>query len=141
MGLADGKLNRCADDVPVTRGSVMNDTSGLASLRALRNQIVAKLEQSEDFRVLRGIDFVLAQEARLPQGHALPQGQAVQPGARVVQDGLTASMATPPSAYPNSGVSAEEPSLTFPPQQTHQNTRLSSQEPKPLDFSQVRAAS
>jgi hypothetical protein len=108
----------------------MSETSALAALRALRNQILAKLEQSEDFRVLRGIEFVLAKETRLPQGHQFPQGQTAQPGARAVQDGLAASIGTPP---PYSVMAADEPSLSFPNGQVDQS--------KPVDFPQVRTAS
>ncbi len=114
----------------------MSETSALASLRALRNQILAKLEQSEDFRVLRGVEFVLAQETRLPQGHQFPHSQTGQPGARAVQDGLEASIATPP---PYSVMAADEQSLSFPDLQVDQNKP--SEESKPLDFPHVRTAS
>ncbi len=111
----------------------MSETSALASLRALRNQILAKLEQSEDFRVLRGVEFVLAQETRLPQGHQFPHGQTAQPGARAVQDGLAASIATPPV------MAADEMFLSFPNPQVDQIKPFN--ESKPVDFPQVRTAS
>ena len=101
----------------------MNETSALASVRALRDQILARLEQNEDFRVLRGLEIVLVRESRLPQGQQFPQGQAVGPGARAVQEGLAASMATPPSW---SGVlSGHEDTLSF--------GKVQADEAKPVD--------
>jgi hypothetical protein len=89
----------------------MNETSALASVRALRDQILARLEQNEDFRVLRGLEIVLARESRPPQGQQVPQGQAVGPGARAVQEGLAALMATPP--YWSGGLSGHDELLPF----------------------------
>ena len=115
----------------------MNEPTALASLRALRNQILAKLEQNEDFRVLRGVEFVLAKETRLPQGgHEFPQGQTVQPGARAVQEGLQTAMAP----QPYSVMAAEEHSLSFLQGPAAPNTPAE-QESKPLDFPKVRTAS
>ncbi len=111
----------------------MSETSALACLRALRNQILAKLEQNEDFRVLRGVEFVLAKETRLPQGYEFPQGQTAQPGARAVQDGLAASIATPP---PYNVMTPNDPTV-----QADQNKPSDPNESKPLDFPQVRTAS
>ena len=116
----------------------MSETSALASLRALRNQILAQLEHNEDFRVLRGVEFVLAKETRLPQGHEFPQGQTAQPGARAVQDGLAAAVATHP---PYSVMATNEQSFSFPNVQADQNKPSDPNESKPLDFPQVRAAS
>jgi hypothetical protein len=109
-----GKLNPDIHNLQLTEIRDMTETSVLDSVRALRNQILAKLEENEDFRVLRGLEIVLMRETRPPQGRQFPQGhQAVQPGARAVQDGLAASISTPPYPY-SSGLSADEEALSFP---------------------------
>ena len=77
----------------------MNEPSALASVRALRNQILANLERNEDFRVLRGLEFVLAKETRLRSGTGFADTDQAQ--ARSVQDGLAAPVATPVDSDPN----------------------------------------
>ena len=104
----------------------MNETSALASVRALRDQILAKLEQNEDFRVLRGLEFVLAKESRLPQANGFTPAQTVQPGARTVQDGLAAAIAS-------NGLAAEE-------QSSSENKQFGLDGEMPLVFPQVRTA-
>ena len=79
--------------------------SAMAAVRALRNQLLAQLEQNEDFRLLRGLEFVLAQEANWAERHA-PNGKTVQTGAPARQNEKTA----PPSP---SSVIREDDSLHF----------------------------
>src|ERR687889_350592 len=91
------------DDPTLNRSADMSETSSLAMVRQLRNQIIAKLEQNEDFRVLRGLEFVLSKETRLPKGSQFNQVETGQPGARTVQDALASTIAA-------NGLAAEEPS-------------------------------
>ena len=47
-----------------------DDFSPLRAVRALHEQVQARLEASEDFRVARLLDFVIMREARLPRAGA-----------------------------------------------------------------------
>jgi len=66
--------------------------SAMAALRALRDQVQARLEQNEDFRVLKGLEFVITKETRLPPA----QGVQAYPqrGARAAQDSLASGDGT-----------------------------------------------
>jgi hypothetical protein len=96
-------------------------------VRELRNQLVAKLEQNEDFRVLRGLEFVLSKETRLPKGSQFTPVQTGQPGARTVQDALASTIAA-------NGLAAEERS-------SPENKQFGLDGDMPLVFHQVRTAS
>ena len=77
----------------------------MAAIRVLRHKLQAELEENEDYRLLRGLEFVLAQEGLRGHRHA-PDRTAVQPGVGPGQNGNTAS------ASPD-GVPHEDSSLDF----------------------------
>lgn len=80
--------------------------SALAAVRALRGQLVTRLEANEDFRVLKALESALSQASRLPPS----VGVQTQPAAaaRPLQDEVAADRPTPPSS-----VCVDEQPLVF----------------------------
>ena len=90
---------------------MQNETfSAMKALLELRAKLVARLEDNEDFRVLRGLDFVLQREARTAADSRAEAPNAV----RAMHDGLGARFPAP--AGPNTSSAPDDPnqdSLVF----------------------------
>jgi hypothetical protein len=82
--------------------------SALSAVRALRDQLVARLEANEDFRVLKALDSALAQATRLPPTFSSVQ-VPLTAGARPLQDEVAARLQPAESA----SVCADEQPLVF----------------------------
>src|SRR5215217_6764785 len=53
--------------------------SALSAVRAIRETVIARLEHNEDFRVLRGLEFLLATEGQRAMAQSKNEAQPISP--------------------------------------------------------------
>ena len=83
--------------------------SSVAVIRAIRDNLLSRLEHNEDFRVWRGLEFLLAKEAQRAKGRSKAEAHTVSsspdPQPNSAADSQTKDMGAP---SPNLGSRAAD---------------------------------
>jgi hypothetical protein len=69
--------------------------SAMEAVRELRDQVLARLEENEDWRTLRGLEFVMSKEREHLNARKHSERPQAQQGVRGLQSEIAAKIVTP----------------------------------------------